>query len=458
MSGIAYDCSLCHKRFKNKHTFQSHVSDIHDGSVGRLQPLLCPVQACAKSYQSRQKFADHLCSHPVSDTTSETYLCPRCEKPFASVLDRDKHLDVCEPFQTEKSSVTIAASETVDSIGVLKGNLVGYTKNIVTAEFVMNMTCPMVLSLDDDSKVAVLGTPNMEDRLRGRRIIDITKIQSLGLEISDSIPPSLSQALLAHHYGKLVSDDLGLYKSIDDKTCSRDFKSSARKISKKLAGALIHSIKNVLLILNVEVYGRTMSEDPHQQPLAYPVLESYVVRSVEHDRTTKIVIGTASWLALVTSCVQQNTGDIVIGPHNTDFTPYAQTTIYLRKDYKKNISVQRHLRSKFDKDETYMELGGIKTLAATFYQLYQDKALSRTCLAKHLRDSAQGSSRISQDLHQLQQMLSHSNSDMVTVTESISQQLRVLAEHTVGSITRLNHTVVKQAVQNRIEIILNAKP
>ncbi|KAF8920499.1 hypothetical protein BGZ58_004304 [Dissophora ornata] len=334
--------------------------------------------------------------------------------PIQHLRHRDKHLDVCEPFQTEKSSVTIAASETVDSIGVLKGNLVGYTKNIVTAEFVMNMTCPMVLSLDDDSKVAVLGTPNMEDRLRGRRIIDITKIQSLGLEISDSIPPSLSQALLAHHYGKLVSDDLGLYKSIDDKTCSRDFKSSARKISKKLAGALIHSIKNVPLILNVEVYGRTMSEDPHQQPLAYPVLESYVVRSVEHDRTTKIVIGTASWLALVTSCVQQNTGDIVIGPHNTDFTPYAQTTIYLRKDYKKNISVQRHLRSKFDKDETYMECAG--------------------------------------------QMLSHSNSDMVTVTESISQQLRVLAEHTVGSITRLNHTVVKQAVQNRIEIILNAKP
>ena len=48
-------------------------------------------------------------------------------------------------------------------------------------------------------------------------------------------------------------------------------------------------MNNVLLILKVEVHSRSMTEDPHQQPLAYPVLESYVVQSVEHDRSQGFV-------------------------------------------------------------------------------------------------------------------------------------------------------------------------
>ena len=298
---------------------------------------------------------------------------------------------------------------------------------------------------------------------------------------------SLSQALLAHRYGKLALGDLHLYKALDDKTCRKNFKSSARKIAKKLAGALIHSMNNVLLVLKVEVYGRKESEYPHQQPLAFPVLEPYVVQSVEHDRTTKILIGTASWLALVTSCVQLNTGDVVVGPHNTHFTPHARTSICIREDYKKNITIERHLRSKFHMAETFKKCAGvfhlfqestclpitfqslhehylsktssgIKTLAATFFQLYQDKALSQTRLAEQVGDAAPESSRISRNIHHLQQMLNQSDGHMVKVTENISKQLRVLGDHAVGNITSLNHSVVKQSVQKRIEIILNARP
>jgi hypothetical protein len=118
----------------------------------------------------------------------------------------------------------------------------------------MKITCPVVLVLDDGSKITMLGTPNMAEQLRGRQIVDATEISGFGLGVSDAIHMALSQALLAHCYGNLA---------LDDKTCSKNFKSSAMKISKKLAGALIRSMNNVLLVLIVEVYGKKESEDPH---------------------------------------------------------------------------------------------------------------------------------------------------------------------------------------------------
>jgi len=60
----------------------------------------------------------------------------------------------------------------------------------------MNMTSPMVLCLDDDSKNTVLGTPDMADQLPSRRIVEVTEIHRLGLGAGDPIQVSLSQGLL----------------------------------------------------------------------------------------------------------------------------------------------------------------------------------------------------------------------------------------------------------------------
>ena len=440
---------------------------------------------CDRSYQSRAKFNTHLSEHSKSSATPDVYLCPRCDRAFVDIPTRDKHIDTCQPSQTQKTLIA-SSEETMHSVEALRGNLVSYTGNLFTAEYLMKASCPIVLALDDDSKITLLGTPNMAELLHGRRVVEATVANGFGSSPSNPTHLPLSQALLVHHYGKVVLDDISLYKELDDRTCKKTFKSSATRISRKLAGALIHSLANVLLILKVEVYGRKESEDPHQQPLAFPVLEPYTVQSVEHDQTTKILIGTASWLALVTSSVQLNTGNVVVGPHNTSFAPHACARVYIRQDYKKNVVVERHLRSKFHLAETYLQCAGIfhlfqqptclpftmpllhenflpksssgmKIVAAIFFQLYQDKGLSQTHLADQMKDTTVDASRVLREILNLQQVLKESDDNMVKVTMTISQQLRVLCDHAVNTITNLNHSVVEKEIMRKIEAILNAR-
>lgn len=409
------------------------------------------------------------------------FLCPRCDEGFADIPTRDGHLDKCE------SSKTVIASEaTMQSVQTLRGDLTSYTSNRVTADYLVNVACPIALALDDGSMMAILGTPNMAERLRGRRIVDATMIKESGPILRNPIHLPLSQVLLTHQYGRIVLDNISLYKALDDKTCSKSFKTHYSKIAKKLAGSLLHSLTNVLLVLKVEVNGRKGSEDAHQQPLAFPVLEPYTVQLVEHDHTTKILIGTNSWLALVTSSIQLNTGTVIAGPHNTNFAPHARTSVYIRSDYRKNVVEERHLRSKFHLSETYLECAGIfhlfqhhtclpftvsllydhflpkgpsglKIVAAIFYKLHQERNISQTHLSNLLKDTTADSSRILRDVRDLQQMLKKNDDDLVEVTVVISQQLRILCDHTVSTITNLNHTVVKNEIEKRIEAILNAR-
>ncbi|KAG0209821.1 hypothetical protein BGX28_009927 [Mortierella sp. GBA30] len=490
------DCPLCRKRFKNKHTLQSHRIDIHDGDVGRLDILACPVPSCDSKYQSRSKFQVHLSKHKTSD---DTHLCPRCDKTFASLDTLDKHLDEHENSQTQESPDSPSDNNT-DTVQILKANLVSHTGSLHTAEFLMTITCPIVLTLDNSSKITILGIPNMREQLAGRRIVDAREIPESRLKVDDKLAKStdadLSQALLAHSYGRIVMDELHCYEELDDETCHQRFLTAAQKVAKKLAGALIQSKASVLLVLKVEIYGRTRSEDPHEQPLAFPLLGSYIVESVSHDGAKKIMIGTDSWLALITSCIQLNTGEVIVGPHNTNFTPHKHSKVWVRTtDHERNTVVERHLRSKYHDAKTFMACAGvfflfrrpacvpvtlrtlqehylskaasgIKTLAVTFHQLYEDKALSQTGLAKQMDAIVNEQTRICRELQTLYQMLSTANDnnnkgsedkDIVEVTEGMSRQLRILTEFTTSVITTLNHTVVKEAIQQRIGNILNEK-
>ncbi|KAF9980965.1 hypothetical protein BGZ75_007784 [Mortierella antarctica] len=488
MAGV--DCALCHKRFKNKNSYSSHRNDIHDGDVGRLESLPCPVSSCGAKYQSRDKFEIHLSKHKALD---DTYLCPRCDKTFDSLKNLSEHVDEHDNSQSQESADS-TPDDHADTVQALKGALISHTGNLHTAEFLMTITRPIVLVLDDNTQVAVLATPNLTERLAGRRIVAAKEIPELRLGVNTRLEKStnadLSHSLLAHNYGKIVLDDLDGYEELDNEMCQQRFSAAAQKIARRLAGALVQSKASVLLVLKVEIYGRERTEDPHEQPLAFPLLGSYIVESVSHDGAKKIVIGTDSWLALITSCVLLNTGEVVVGPHNTHFAPHKHSTVWLRTaDYERNSVVERQLRSKYHDDKTYMECAGvfflfqrpaclpvtlrtllehylskadsgIKTVAAIFRQLYEEKALSRTGLAQQTSKIINEQTRISQEIRTLHQMLltaNHADKDMVSVSESVSRQLRVLTEFTTSATTALNHSVVKEAIEHRIRVILNEK-
>ncbi|KAG0318091.1 hypothetical protein BGZ99_005891 [Dissophora globulifera] len=263
-------------------------------------------------------------------------------------------------------------------------------------------------------------------QLKSMAVVEAKEFTAITAGVEETVDTDLSQALLASRYGGIVHDELARYKELDHGTCQQCFAAAAQTIAKKLAGSLVQSKTCVLLVLKVEIYGRTRCEDPHEQPLALPLLRPYVVESVTHGGAKKLLIGTDLWLALVTSCVVLTSGEIIVGPHNTHFTPHKLFKVWTRDDFVKNGLVERQLRSKFHEPTTFMECGGvfnmfrrhtclpvtlrtlkehfaksasgIKALAATFYKLHKDKDLSRSALAKQVGSIATETTVIAQEL------------------------------------------------------------
>ncbi|KAF9091642.1 hypothetical protein BGX27_001995, partial [Mortierella sp. AM989] len=200
--------------------------------------------------------------------------------------DLDEHLDE-HKISLAREAADFTSDNNDDMVQAFKGDLIAHTGNAHTAEFLIAVTCPIALTLNDNSKITVLGVPNMSERLTGRQTLDAKEFQEprqgINNQLSKPMDTELSQALRAHSYGRIVMDELHLYKKLDDDTCNQQFSTMAQDIAKKLSGALIQSKANVLLVLKPEAYGRTRSEDPHEQPLTFPLLESYIVESARHE-------------------------------------------------------------------------------------------------------------------------------------------------------------------------------
>ncbi|KAF9995904.1 hypothetical protein BGZ80_010248 [Entomortierella chlamydospora] len=132
----------------------------------------------------------------------------------------------------------------------------------------MNMACPIVLSMEKGEKIAVLGVPKMAEHLLLKKIVHSDVLKLTGEAGRTDV--ELSQALMAHCYGRLVLDRLKSYGQLGIKVCQKRF-SEAPDLARLLAGGMIHSQSNVALVPKAEMYGRSRTEDPHEQPLAFPV-------------------------------------------------------------------------------------------------------------------------------------------------------------------------------------------
>ncbi|KAK3848262.1 MAG: hypothetical protein J3R72DRAFT_94012 [Linnemannia gamsii] len=474
-------CSVCLKRYKNSHSRDSHIIDCHDGEERRVDKLVCPADSCGAEFQSRIRYVGHLGSkHAMSEAIR--HLCPLCDEPFESAPELDQHLDDRHQ-QQEQDSTASQSDANIKAVQSLRSSLISHTGNINTADYLINMACPIVLSMESGERIAVLGVPEMAGHLLQKTIVHSEVSRLTGETGRTDI--ELSQALMVHHYGSLVLDRLKSYEQLGTTVSQRRY-SEASDLARLLAGCLIHSQENVALVLKVELYGRSRTEDPHEQPLAFPAFGDYIVVSVKHGGAQKLLIGTHTWLALVTCCILLHSGVVVVGPHNRQFVPHKSSIVWINtNDMERNALVERQLRSKFHDDRTFLEHAGvfflfrrpsclpvtlrtlyehyagkgpsgIKSVALVFSRLFNDKRLPVEELV------AQGTpvenTRINKELNKLQQMISNtnngSNNTTTTVSEPVSIQLRVLAELATGVITALNHSAVKVAVIERIEVLL----
>ncbi|KAF9574851.1 hypothetical protein BGW38_008278, partial [Lunasporangiospora selenospora] len=152
-------------------------------------------------------------------------------------------------------------------------------------------------------------------------------------------------------FGAIV--DITDYKPLEPSIFLQGYKASKSEIAQTLAGAMIHTGSQVVLIPKVEIYGRTPADDPHSFDLVKPILDVKKVCKIFHDNVEKLIIGTLQWSALATSSIELTTGIIEVGANNSHTHTASQSTIWFRNDWQLNPLVERQLRSKFYHKETY---------------------------------------------------------------------------------------------------------
>ncbi|KAF9980544.1 hypothetical protein BGZ65_004963 [Modicella reniformis] len=487
-----FKCDICGKPYKNKKTLLSHLNDCHDNKKKRAHSLRCIHSSCTYAFMSRQKYTEHISICTSGDSSSTT-------EGHDEDVNEDKDSDELEVQEVVETDVDTSAN--IPKVGQdedeedqsrmfkrLQEQLVSVTGIVNTAEFMLSFTEPIALTLKNGETENVLALPGGTKRLSQDGTVSFKPVKrraDKGSEIQDG---ELRSALAAHAFGGLV--DESNYQLLDEDLCDRTFREDGKHIAKRLGGAIIQSGTSVLLALKVEVYGRTPSEDPHQQDVVFPALGTHVVESLLHDGATKILIGTQTWTALVTSAVILTSGAVVVGPNNTVFNPHPRSKVWILKDSRRNPTIERQTRSEFD---SAISLGsyagvfvsfqahkflpvtlktlwdylvskkwsGIKLVAYVFYQLHHNRRLEKIEIeskieeVKSIKNKTQSDPKILKDVKDL--VLAFEECDYVAfpVPRNVSNCLRILAEHTTGAITSLNKDSVASEIEKHIRRVLN---
>ncbi|KAF8925032.1 hypothetical protein BGZ58_001199 [Dissophora ornata] len=330
----------------------------------------------------------------------------------------------------------------------LQEQLISATGNICTAEFLLSLTEPIAINLKSGETENVLALPGGTKRLLQEMAVSSqpVKRRAKGNDIQDG---KLRPALAAHAFGAAI-----------------------------------------LLALKAEVHGRSPSENPHQQDVAYPVSGSYIVQSLLHDDATKILIGTQTWNALISSSIIHTHRAVVVGPNNTVLHPHPRSKIWVLKDSRRNLTTERQTRSKFDDPipfEPYAGIfvsflvhkflpvtlktlwdyfmgkkwPGIKLVSYIFHQLHHTHRLDKIDIESKLQEATmsiknrtQSDSKILGDVKEL--VLAFEERDHVSfpVNWKVSNCLRILAGHTANAITDLNQDIVAHEIEKHIRIVM----
>ncbi|KAG0017662.1 hypothetical protein BGZ80_008055 [Entomortierella chlamydospora] len=183
-----------------------------------------------------------------------------------------------------------------------------------TAKLLLDLTVPFGVKFQNGKILEVLALPGEAKKLMADPIVSVWPLKR-----QTASEAELRHVLWSRKFRDLVDRDLSQYEYLSDDLCQRTFRKDGQEVAQKLAGALIQTETQVMLTLKVELNGRTQSEDPHSHGLAFPTWESYVVEATTYEDTRRILIGTATWSALVTSAIILTTGHVIVGPDNTTF-------------------------------------------------------------------------------------------------------------------------------------------
>ncbi|KAG0017315.1 hypothetical protein BGZ81_010793 [Podila clonocystis] len=460
-------CILCGKELKSDMTLRSHKSECHDGKRGRIYPLRC--QWCSSTFQSRKGLSRHLLSCEVVQTLLFPSLCPYCHETVEDIEALAMHSRRCNSWEEDGESRRQDVHE-------FEARLMGITRHAATARFTKELFVPAVFQTETGDKLHGFLFAAGAKRLRSGATAHVRPLM-MESDVGKRKDDTLENVLKLSKFGSLVRVDEYRILEDDDLICHTRFSGNSMQLARQLEGLLIQSSDAALYALKVEVFGRLPSEDPHRQELAIPDVKSFTVVNVWHDNTSKVMIGTLKWGALVTMAVELTSGNVVVGPHNTEFYPHSASHVWLRKDGSRNLmnNVERQTRSKFDKGTTYecnaavhVRFNQLSTMPVTLKTLWEHKmkggwsGIKVACVVlkldvktnlkkmKHQKDG----SDIAGVLNRLVEDMR--DEETTPVSAAVNKHLTDLAARLQNEISGINKTAITNAVVKRIEDLVRA--
>ncbi|KAF9896812.1 hypothetical protein BX616_006712 [Lobosporangium transversale] len=493
-------CPQCQEVSKDKEGAKLHIREYHSRKckvwlvneqgikesivLMRVQGcFVCPV--CSKPIQTRDGITKHTNRHGKKNDSG--FVCPICGETLKSALELDHH------FGAHTQPRELAESDASDDIEVLKqgkAELDLATKNPIFSDCFLETLVPFSLEHESGARSIALLTQIGAKRTAEDQIIAINPIKK-PKKPSSMEPKDFKFLLSSHRYGRLI--DIERYKPLDATFFLLNYEALKFDIAKNLAGAVIQTGLQAILILKAEVYGREPKEDPHCFDLLKPTLDLKRVSSINHDNTNKLVIGTHTWSALITASIELVSGAIDVGANNSTAHIGAYTTIWGRDDWQQNLLLERQLRSKFHCKATYFQsasmfylfanwacypttifrlenyyqgsrvISGVKAAASIFHQIANTRSIKRKRLLKLLRklDSPDQSQKAPVTKNAIMELLEliPSNKKKLKLTDNAeaSTILVMLASGLCGVIRDINKKQVRPAIQATVEAILQDK-
>ncbi|KAG0316410.1 hypothetical protein BGZ99_006919 [Dissophora globulifera] len=516
---MSLKCRFCKSPdFRSARSLRSHISLIHDGGE-RLGPLHCTFVGCQSEYHSRTRFQQHLASHCNKDDNegevndrdqggngdqdgnedqsgtrdqevnedskeSNRYMCSTCQKVYISLEDFDTHLNGHEEIALDNCLQNTLEDEDEAALLEITSELTEIIKNKEVVELMLTWVEPSVCIHESGERTMAMLTPSSTKRLLDDPIVEVQPMKRRAKGV-DTDPIDLKLALTGHRLGSLL--ETSCYEPVEPFLYLADFSTRAGEIAKTFAGALLQWESTAVLLLKVEVYGRSPSEDVHGFDLAKPSWDLKTVAVITHDHTRKLLIGTLSFSVLVTAALNITTGDISVGA-STALHISNKTRLWRRKDWLLNPLVERQLRSKFDHAITFAKTAavfylfaswecqpvtifrlldhyrgksssGTKAVAILFNEIGRTQSITKQLLQDLLADIGTGSCSVTTTLQAVLASFKEDEQERpLSKDQKTSRLLRSLADGVCGTIRSLNNDKVATAIKARSEALLQDKP
>ncbi|KAF9080804.1 hypothetical protein BGX27_005228, partial [Mortierella sp. AM989] len=213
--------------------------------------FICPI-CNVRGIGSRTGVLGHTKNHLEAGATRAGYECSICFDIFKTAKELDQHYEThSEPKEVVDDDLTVDDTKNAESLKQAKIELDLTTKNTHHSDCLLSITAPFKVNHASGATSLALLTQMAAKRAASDPTIGLDPIKKPRTQTYGE-PADLEIILAINQFGAIIN--ITDYKPLETSFFLQDYRASKSEIAQKLAGAMIHTGSQALLILKAEVY------------------------------------------------------------------------------------------------------------------------------------------------------------------------------------------------------------